>query len=144
MDIRCKRVYDPPEAGDGRRVLVDRVWPRGVRKADVAVDAWERDLAPTSELRRWFGHDPQRWERFHGCYRAELAAMPDALDRLLAQAGEGPLTLVFAARDREHNNAVVLRDVLWERLAGRQENPGSSPVCYAADFPAYNGLDGRD
>ena len=139
MRIHCKRIYDPPESGDGRRVLVDRMWPRGVRKADAFVDVWESDLAPSTELRRWFGHDPERWGGFREHYRAELAAMPEALDRLLEQAGDGPLTLVFAARDREHNNAVVLRDMLRERPDAH--GASASPVCYADDFPTYNGLD---
>ncbi|MDN3517304.1 DUF488 domain-containing protein [Aquisalimonas lutea] len=137
-EIRIKRVHDPAEPEDGTRVLVDRVWPRGVRKADAAIDLWEKEVAPSTELRKWFGHDPERWQGFRERYRAELADAAAALHRILDRAGDGPLTLVFAARDREHNNAVVLREVLRERLA-----PGgsASPTCYASEFPEYNGLD---
>jgi uncharacterized protein YeaO (DUF488 family) len=119
--IRIRRVYDPPEPGDGKRVLVDRLWPRGVAKDGSTVDGWVREVAPSDELRKWFGHDPKRWEEFARRYRAELADHADDLDRLVDLAAEGPLTLLYAARDTEHNNAVVLRDVVTERLARRRE-----------------------
>ncbi|RMF38257.1 MAG: DUF488 family protein [Alphaproteobacteria bacterium] len=102
---------------EGARVLVDRLWPRGIAKADLALDLWARDAAPSDALRRWFGHDPGRWEDFARRYREELAANPEAVEDLLALCREGPVTLIFAARDEAHNNAVVLRDWLAERLA---------------------------
>lgn len=140
MEIRVRRIHDPPESADGMRVLVDRLWPRGIRKADAALDAWLPELAPSTELRKWYGHDPQRWPLFRERYRGELAERPAALDNLLARAGDGALTLLFAARDRERNNAVVLAGVLQERLQG-QPAEGSSPACYAAGFPRYNGFE---
>ncbi len=109
--VRVKRVYDPAARDDGVRVLVDRLWPRGVSKAAARVDAWLKDLAPSTELRTWFGHDPARWPEFQRRYRRELAAT-DARDELLALADHHPLTLLFAAKDPAHNNAVVLRDFL--------------------------------
>ncbi len=112
LDVRLKRAYEPPSAGDGVRVLVDRLWPRGLRKADAAIDRWPKELAPSSELRRWFGHDPSRWDEFRRRYRSELSAHADLLNELRAMARTGPLTLVYAARDEQHNDAVVLRDVL--------------------------------
>lgn len=115
-DVRVKRVHDPAEAADGTRVLVDRIWPRGVKKADARVDLWLKDAAPSSGLRRWFAHDPDKWPEFRRRYRAELAERPDALDDLAARARTGRVTLLFAARDREHNNAVALRELLLERL----------------------------
>lgn len=112
--VRLKRAYAPPEPGDGYRVLIDRLWPRGVKKEDLALDAWLKDLAPSDELRRWFGHDPERWAEFRKLYRAELH-QPSAhllLAELAARAKEGPVTLVFGAKDEEHNDAVVLREIL--------------------------------
>jgi uncharacterized protein YeaO (DUF488 family) len=115
--IRLRRAYEPPGPDDGQRILVDRVWPRGVTKADARLAAWLRDVAPSSELRRWFGHDPARWPEFERRYRAELAANPEAIAPLLAAARTEPITLVYGARDEAHNQAVVLRDVLAEALA---------------------------
>lgn len=112
LDVRLKRAYEPPAATDGVRVLVDRLWPRGLRKAEAAIDRWLKELAPSSELRRWFGHDPGRWDEFRRRYRSELSAHADLLNELRATARAGPLTLVYAARDEQHNDAVVLRDVL--------------------------------
>ena len=112
LDIRLKRAYLPPSPEDGLRVLVDRLWPRGVRKADAAIDRWLKEVAPSTELRRWFGHDPGRWEEFRRRYEAELSSRVALLDELRAIARSGRLTLVFAARDALHNDAVVLRDLL--------------------------------
>jgi uncharacterized protein YeaO (DUF488 family) len=112
LQVRIKRAYLPPSPDDGVRALVDRLWPRGLRKTEAAVDLWLKDLAPSTELRRWFGHDPRRWDEFCSRYRAELASRVELLDELRAIARKGPLTLVFAARDELHNQAVVLRDVL--------------------------------
>lgn len=114
MEIRTKRIYDPPADEDGTRVLVDRMWPRGVRKADAAVDHWLRGVAPSPELRRWFGHDPARFDTFAAHYRAELDAKPDAVAELTELAASGPLTLLYAARDRDYNHARVLADYLRE------------------------------
>jgi uncharacterized protein YeaO (DUF488 family) len=117
--VRLKRVYEPASAEDGRRLLVDRLWPRGVSKARADLTAWVRDVAPSAELRKWFGHDPARWDEFQRRYRQELAANPAAVQELVDAAGQGPVTLVYAARDEEHNEAVVLQQLLQERLAGR-------------------------
>ncbi len=138
--IRLKRIHDPVEDDDGARILVDRVWPRGVRKADARLDWWPRELAPSTELRKWFGHDPERWTEFRRAYRDELAQMPETLSKLLEYCRQGPITLVFGARDREHNQAVVLREVLQQELAEEQRpDENASPVCYGGDFPDRDG-----
>jgi uncharacterized protein YeaO (DUF488 family) len=111
-DIRLKRAYERPSSDDGIRVLVDRLWPRGMRKEDAAIDHWLKELAPSTELRRWFAHDPERWEEFRRRYRDELSAHAERLEELRATARERRLTLVYSARDERHNDAVVLRDVL--------------------------------
>jgi uncharacterized protein YeaO (DUF488 family) len=108
--VRLKRVYEPAAADDGARVLVERLWPRGVRKG--AVERWERDVAPSTELRKWYGHDPARWEEFRGRYVAELRARGPELEGLRELVRAGRLTLVFAARDPARSSAAVLRDVL--------------------------------
>lgn len=113
--IVLKRAYEPAEPGDGSRVLVDRLWPRGVSKADAKLDAWMKAIAPSAELRTWFGHDPARWDEFRVRYRRELDAHRDLLADLRARARRGRLTLVYSARDEAHNDAVVLR----ARLLGR-------------------------
>jgi uncharacterized protein YeaO (DUF488 family) len=110
--VNLKRAYEPPAQADGIRILVDRLWPRGVRKSDARIDRWLKDIAPSAELRRWFGHDPARWDEFRRRYRFELSAHTDLLNELRAIAREGQLTLIYAARDEEHNDAVVLRDLL--------------------------------
>jgi uncharacterized protein YeaO (DUF488 family) len=115
MDVRLKRAYDPAEAADGYRVLVDRLWPRGVSKEKAQLDEWARELAPSSELRTWFGHDPARFDEFRRRYLEELAAHEAKLAELRERASEGTLTLVYAARDSEHNDAVVLADLLRRR-----------------------------
>ena len=112
--MRLKRAYDPAEPGDGYRVLVDRLWPRGVSKERARLDEWARELAPSAELRTWFGHDPERFAEFERRYRAELAPHGEKLDELRRRAREGTLTLVYAARDEEHNDAVVLAELLRE------------------------------
>lgn len=113
--IKVRRVY---EAGDdeGAVFLVDRVWPRGVRKDDLKIDGWLRDVAPSTDLRRWFGHRPERFAEFAERYRRELDQRPDAVRPLLEAARRGPVTLLYSARDTEHNQAVVLRDHLLENL----------------------------
>jgi len=115
MDVRLKRAYEPAGAADGYRVLVDRLWPRGVSKEKAQLDEWARELAPSSELRTWFGHDPARFDEFRRRYLEELAAHEAKLAELRERASEGTLTLVYAARDSEHNDAVVLADVLRRR-----------------------------
>lgn len=114
--ICIRRAYDGPARGDGTRVLVDRIWPRGLSKAELEIDAWNRDVAPTAELRRWFGHDPGRWETFRRRYTEELDRNPDAVEPLLDAAERGNLTLVYGARDEHHNNARVLKEYLEEKL----------------------------
>ncbi|MEM7203619.1 MAG: DUF488 family protein [Planctomycetota bacterium] len=113
MDVRTKRVYDDADPDDGYRVLVDRLWPRGVAKDRAQVAAWARELAPSDELRRWFDHDPNRWDEFARRYAQELEQGSPALADLQQRLGAGErITLVFGARDREHNNAVALRQFL--------------------------------
>jgi uncharacterized protein YeaO (DUF488 family) len=114
FDVRIKRAYLPPSPEDGTRILVDRLWPRGLRKWDAAIDRWLKDLAPSTELRRWFDHDPSRWDEFCQRYRAELAGRAELLDELRTIARKGQLTLVYAAGDELHNDAIVLRDLLAE------------------------------
>lgn len=111
-----KRVYEPPSRSDGQRILVDRLWPRGLSKKDAAVDEWMKDLAPSTELRRWFGHDPAKWPEFQRRYRRELRAHADLVRDLAARASRGTVTLVYGARDEEHNDAVVLARVLRARI----------------------------
>lgn len=115
MDIRTKRVYEPSEPGDGLRVLVDRVWPRGMTKEQVQADLWLKDLTPGTVLRKWFGHDRSRWEEFKARYFTELDGRSEAVTRLLDEAEKGPLTLLFSARDAECNQAVALREYLLLR-----------------------------
>ncbi len=117
MNIQLKRAYEPPEASDGARVLVDRLWPRGISKEAAHLDLWLREIAPSTELRRWFGHDPERWEEFRRRYRKELADQPDLVEQLRALAKKGTLTLVYGAKDEEHNDAVVLQQLLKEKGA---------------------------
>ena len=110
--IRVRRVYDRPGPDDGLRVLVDRLWPRGLKKTEAAIDLWLKEAAPSAELRRWFGHDPARFEEFKARYAAELRARQEGLTKLRALHAAQDMTLLFAAHDEIHNNAVVLRDIL--------------------------------
>ncbi|MGH3021909.1 MAG: DUF488 domain-containing protein [Gaiellaceae bacterium] len=112
MDVRLKRSYEPAAAADGYRVLIDRIWPRGVTRAKAHLDEWARELAPSTELRRWFGHDPARFEEFRRRYTDELGSQEGKLRELRRRAREGTLTLVYSARDTEHNDAVVLAEIL--------------------------------
>lgn len=114
-EIRAKRIYDPPEPTDGARVLVDRIWPRGVRKEAVALTLWLKEVAPSTGLRQWFGHAPERWDEFRHRYAAELDNNIEGVRRLRDLASGGRLTLLFAARDLEHNNAVALAEYLSAR-----------------------------
>lgn len=127
--LRVRRIYDEPAAGDGQRVLIDGMWPRGVGKAACALDAWRRDVAPSRELRRWFGHEPARFEEFARCYREELedATRATAVDELARWARSGRVTLLTATRDVAHSHARVLRDELRRRLAaGVDDEPDRS------------------
>jgi len=110
--IKVKRVYDPPDPSDGLRVLVDRLWPRGVPTTKARIDEWYKDLAPSDALRRWFGHDPRKWEEFRRRYRYELSTKRAEIKNLAEEARHGTITLVYGARDEQHNNAVVLKEVL--------------------------------
>ena len=112
LDVRTKRVYDLADADDGHRVLIDHVWPRGVTRERARLDEWARDLAPSDELRKWFDHVHERFGEFRSRYREELAARPERVDDLRRRAESATLTIVFAARDREHNNAVVLAELV--------------------------------
>lgn len=116
--VKLKRAYEGASESDGRRILVDRIWPRGVTKKELRLDAWIKDLAPSVALRKWFGHDPARWHAFKSRYFQELDARPEAVARIAAMRRDGAMTLVFAAKDTDHNNAVALRDYL-ERRHGR-------------------------
>jgi uncharacterized protein YeaO (DUF488 family) len=112
MDVRLKRAYEPPAASDGYHVLIDRLWPRGVRRDEAQLDEWAKELAPSGELRRWFAHDPERFDEFRRRYTAELAAHEEKLRELRRRARNGTLTLVYGAHDKEHNDAVVLAGIL--------------------------------
>lgn len=114
--IGLKRIYQPPERADGTRVLVERLWPRGLRKEEAAVDLWLKEVAPSPELRKWYGHRPERWEEFEQRYRAELTGNPEAVERLTALARRQRLTLVFATKDVERSSAAVLRRFLEEKV----------------------------
>jgi uncharacterized protein YeaO (DUF488 family) len=119
MAVRTKRVYEPADASDGYRVLIDRLWPRGVSKERAHLDEWARDLAPSTELRRWFGHDPARFPEFRRRYREELEAQGEKLRELRRRARGGTVTLVYAARDSELNDAVVLAELLRRGMRSR-------------------------
>ena len=115
MNIQVKRVYDPPGASDGTRILVDRLWPRGLSKASVKLDEWMKEIAPSNELRQWFGHDESKWEEFQKRYFKELDNHSDLIEQLLQKSHTGKLTLLFAAKDEEHNNAVALKKYLEKK-----------------------------
>lgn len=112
MDIRLKRVYDPPAKIDGYRVLVDRLWPRGVKKEDAALDAWPKEIAPSDELRKKFHGHPEKWSAFRDAYWKELDNNSEAVERLIEKAKDGRVTLIYATKDEERNNAVVLKEYL--------------------------------
>lgn len=118
MPLQIKRVYDPPAKSDGHRVLVDRIWPRGLGKDAARVDEWLKDVAPSTALRKWFGHDPEKWKEFMRRYFRELDANPAAVAQLRVLALGRRVTLLFAAKDVEHNNAVALKAYLGRRKKG--------------------------
>jgi len=116
--IQIKRAYDPVEKSDGRRFLVDHLWPRGVKKEALQIERWVREVAPGDKLRKWFSHDPSKWKEFQRRYAAELDKKPETWELLLRAARGGDITLVFSARDAEHNNAVVLKGYLEKKMTG--------------------------
>jgi uncharacterized protein YeaO (DUF488 family) len=118
-NVRVKRAYARASPSDGVRILIDRLWPRGLSKADAAIDQWAKDLSPSTALRRWFGHDPERWDEFRKRYAVEVHEQPLRLEQLRALALTGPITLVFAARDEAHNDAVALRAIILRRQPKR-------------------------
>jgi uncharacterized protein YeaO (DUF488 family) len=111
-NVRIKRAYEPSSSGDGTRILIDRLWPRGISKQRAAIDEWMKEVAPSADLRKWFGHDPARWPEFRSRYMQEVLKNGSLLGTLKRLAKRGPITLVYAARDKEHNDAVVLRDLV--------------------------------
>ena len=113
--IRLKRIYDPFSRGDGKRVLVDRLWPRGVKKENAHIDEWLKDIAPSDALRKWFSHDPSRWKEFKKRYHDELKDKKELLEGLLADSRKGTVTLLFGAKDIEYNNAAVIKEVLAKK-----------------------------
>ena len=117
--LRLKRAYEPAAGSDGRRILIDRLWPRGVSKRRAAIDEWMKDIAPSTQLRRWFAHDPARWPEFQRRYKRELAERRDELRRIAALASRGRVTLVYAARDEAHSDAVVLAAIVRGRMKRR-------------------------
>jgi len=111
-NVKLKRAYEPPTADDGTRILIDRLWPRGVTKERAAIDQWMKDISPSTELRKWFGHDPARWDEFRRRYAKEVHQHAELLDQLRSLAREGPITLVYSARDEKHNDAIELRELI--------------------------------
>lgn len=117
--VRVRRVYDPPDPKDGTRFLVERLWPRGMKKESLKMDGWLKEVAPSDALRRWFSHDPAKWNEFRRRYWAELDAREEAWHPILEAASRGPVTLLYSARDTEHNNAVALKAYLGKHLRAR-------------------------
>ncbi len=126
--IKIKRTYEPPARGDGRRILVERLWPRGMTKEALKADTWIKEVAPTTELRQWFSHEVDRWEEFRRRYRRELSSNRSAWAPILAAATHGPVTLLYSAHDTLHNGAIVLRDYLAERHAGPPRGRKHAPT----------------
>jgi uncharacterized protein YeaO (DUF488 family) len=124
--LKLKRAYDPVASDDGTRILVERLWPRGVSKAQLHVDAWLKDVGPTTELRRWFGHDPEKWSQFRERYFRELDSRPESWRPILSAARGRTVTLVYSSHDEEHNNAVALREYLRAKRRGRRTSPRSA------------------
>jgi uncharacterized protein YeaO (DUF488 family) len=118
MQIRLKRAYEKPEPADGYRVLVDRIWPRGVKKEDLQLDEWPKDIGPSTGLRQWFGHDPQKWDEFKQRYFQELEGKKELIHSLRTRAKQEPVILVYAARDEKHNHALALQEFLRKAPAG--------------------------
>ncbi len=110
--VKIKRVYDPPSRDDGKRILIDRLWPRGLKKERAHIDEWIKELAPSTELRKWFHHDPEKWGEFRKRFFSELQAQQDAVDAIVNAARKGPVTLLFQSREVRYNNAVALKEYL--------------------------------
>jgi uncharacterized protein YeaO (DUF488 family) len=125
--LKTKRVYEPAEASDGTRFLVDRLWPRGIKKEELEMTAWLKDVAPSPALRKWFSHDPAKWDEFQRGYQAELESNPEAWQPILEAAKQGDVTLLYSARDTEHNSAVLLRVFLEEQMKESEFNPQLPP-----------------
>ena len=118
MRIQLKRAYEPPGSHDGARLLVERLWPRGLTKEKARIDEWFKDVAPSQELRKWYGHDPNKWKAFRKRYLDELRGNPEAVDRLRERVKEGPVTFVFAAKNLEHSSALLLKEFLEGKMQG--------------------------
>jgi uncharacterized protein YeaO (DUF488 family) len=137
ITIAIKRVTEPAARSDEKRFLVERLWPRGIRKVDLKLDGWLREAAPSTELRRWFSHEVERWPEFQRRYAAELESRPEAWHPILAAAKKGRVTLLFSSRDAEHNNVVALRSFLLaqaDRPVTGELRAFASPTCYLAEF----------
>lgn len=130
--MQIKRAYDPPARGDGQRLLVERLWPRGMKKEALAFDGWLKDVAPSSALRTWYGHRVERWDEFQRRYRDELDSHPDAWAPIAEAAARGPVTLLYSAHDTAHNSAAVLRDYLGEHMPRRPRRAAASRSRKAA------------
>ena len=129
--LKLKRAYDPLSRGDGVRFLVERLWPRGLTKAKLRVDAWLKEAGPSTQLRKWFSHDPDKWSRFRARYFRELDSAPEAWRPILSAARRGTVTLVYSSRDELHNNAVALREYLWMKRRGpsaKRLSPAAGPT----------------
>ncbi|WP_343045204.1 DUF488 domain-containing protein [Oricola thermophila] len=136
--IRTKRAYRAARVSDGRRILVDRIWPRGMTQDRLRIAEWAKEIAPSDELRRWFGHDPAKWDRFRASYFRELDGMPDEISRILGLLDEGPITLVYGAKNEMHNNAVALAEYLEEKMREQETAAGRSghPSCFLRPWEA--------
>ena len=122
MSLSIKRSYEAPAASDGKRILIDRLWPRGLSKEKARIDLWMKEIAPSSDLRKWFGHDPEKWKEFQVRYKKELAANSELVDSIRKMAKRETVTLVYSAKDEEHNDAVVLAEVLRRGLPASKED----------------------
>lgn len=114
--IKIKRVYEPVSPDDGKRILVDRLWPRGIKREEAKIDEWLKDVAPSDNLRKWFGHDPSKWIEFKNRYKKELKVKEEILERLREEAKKGNVTLLFSTKDTEHNNALALKEIITQEI----------------------------
>ena len=129
-NVKLKRAYEAAAVDDGTRILIDRLWPRGVKKADAAIDEWIKDIAPSTALRKWFGHDPARWQEFRSRYAVEVHEHPEQLSRLRDLARQGPITLVYSAHDEVHNDAVALRIFFWDDRRSESQRSGECGLWF--------------
>lgn len=109
--VSIKRIYDPASRFDGKRILIDRLWPRGIKKDEAGIDEWIKDVAPSDALRKWFGHDPAKWSQFRGIYKKEIKDKSESIERIRSEANKGRVPRLYSAKDTEHNNAVVLKEI---------------------------------